>query len=146
MELNKRNFLIIDTGFFIALGNATDQFHHQAIAALDKLSQYRWVTTWPVLTETCHLLLQVSDDKPALFMKNYEEKAFEVFDLTHQHANRINILMDQYRKLPMDLADASLVILAEYLGHGTILSTDIRDFRTYKWKNKQPFYNLFESN
>jgi uncharacterized protein len=42
----------------------------------------------------------------------------------------------------MDLADASLVILAEQLGHGRILSTDVRDFRTYRWKNHLPFENL----
>ena len=39
--------------------------------------------------------------------------------------------------------DASLVILAEGLGHGRILSTDQRDFRTYRWKNHKPFENLF---
>jgi len=31
--------------------------------------------------------------------------------------------MTKYRDLPMDLADASLVILAEELGSGRILST-----------------------
>lgn len=35
-----------------------------------------------------------------------------------------------------------LVILAEELGHGRILSTDQRDFRTYRWKNHNPFQNL----
>ena len=44
--------------------------------------------------------------------------------------------------LPMDLADDSLVILAEALGHGRILSNDQRDFRTYRWKNHYPFENL----
>ena len=32
--------------------------------------------------------------------------------------------MQKYRDLPMDLADASLVILAEELGSGQILSVD----------------------
>ncbi|MEE9355454.1 MAG: hypothetical protein V3U75_07670 [Methylococcaceae bacterium] len=50
--------------------------------------------------------------------------------------------MNKYTNLPMDLADASLVILAEELGHGRILSTDLRDFRTYRWKNHNPFQNL----
>jgi hypothetical protein len=44
--------------------------------------------------------------------------------------------MTAYADLPMDLADASLVILAEHLGHGRILSTDKRDFHTYRWKNR----------
>jgi predicted nucleic acid-binding protein len=45
---------------------------------------------------------------------------------------RIAELMAKYADLPMDFADASLVLLAEHLGHGRILSTDVRDFRTYR--------------
>lgn len=44
----------------------------------------------------------------------------------------------------MDLADASLVLLAEHLGHGRILSTDKRNFQAYRWKNQHPFENLLE--
>jgi uncharacterized protein len=51
-------------------------------------------------------------------------------------------LMKKYDDLPMDLADASLVILAEELGHGRILSTDMRDFKIYRLKNHKPFQNL----
>jgi predicted nucleic acid-binding protein len=41
-----------------------------------------------------------------------------------------------------DLADASLVILAEELGSGQILSVDYRDFNTYRWNDMEPFQNL----
>ena len=51
-------------------------------------------------------------------------------------------MLSRYRSLPMDLAGASLVILAEDLGEGRILSTDLRDFRGYRRKNTQPFTNL----
>lgn len=135
---------MIDTGFFVALGNTSDQNHKKSVNLLKKLPQKKWITTWPVLTEVCYLLLKASPDALTLFLKNYEGKAFEVFDLTHQHAHKLKVLMQQYRELPMDLADASLVILAEHLGHGTIISTDARDFKTYKWKNHKPFRNLFE--
>ena len=37
---------------------------------------------------------------------------------------------------------ASLVLLAEELGHGRILSADQRDFGAYRWKNHYPFENL----
>ena len=37
---------------------------------------------------------------------------------------------------------AALVLLAEELGHGRILSTDRRDFGAYRWKNRHPFENL----
>lgn len=42
----------------------------------------------------------------------------------------------------MDFTDVSLVILAGALGHGRILSTDTRDFETYRWKNHYSFQNL----
>ena len=51
-------------------------------------------------------------------------------------------MMEKYRELPMDLEDASLVLLAEELSSGRILSTDIRDFKTYRWKSRKPFRNL----
>ncbi len=51
-------------------------------------------------------------------------------------------LMRQYADLPMDLADASLVLLAEELGEGRIVSTDGSDFHAYRWKSQHPFSNL----
>jgi uncharacterized protein len=50
--------------------------------------------------------------------------------------------MAKYADLPIDFADASLVLLAEHLGHSRILSTDVRDFRAYRWKQQAPFENL----
>lgn len=42
----------------------------------------------------------------------------------------------------MDLADASLVLMAEELGEGRIVSTDGSDFHAYRWKSQHPFSNL----
>ena len=52
--------------------------------------------------------------------------------------------MRRYADLPMDLADASLVLLNEHVGHGRILTTDQRDFRTYRWKTRRPFESLLD--
>ena len=71
-------------------------------------------------------------------------QGFELFALDASYLPRIRQLMYQYADLPMDLADASLVILAEHLGHGRIVSTDRRDFHTYRWKNHHPFHNLLD--
>jgi predicted nucleic acid-binding protein len=65
-----------------------------------------------------------------------------VFQLGDGHLTRIEELIAQYADLPMDLADASLVVLAEETGSGRIFSTDQRDFRTYRWKNRRPFRDL----
>ncbi len=76
------------------------------------------------------------------FVRGAERGAVDIFALTAAHLTRVATLMEQYRDLPMDLADASLVNLAEELGSGRILSTDQRDFGVYRWKNHKPFKNL----
>lgn len=144
MEGNNE-YLIIDTGFFIALGNAKDQYHKKALKILDRLPKQKWITTWPVLTEVCHLLQRIAPNKIVPFFKNLEDGAFSVFDLTENDYSSLRELLIKFSDLPIDLADASLVILANHLGHGNILSTDTRDFKTYRWKNHYPFNNLFES-
>ena len=55
---------------------------------------------------------------------------------------RVRELLEEYADLPMDYADATLVVLAEEIGTGRILSTDRRDFGAYRWKNRRPFHNI----
>jgi predicted nucleic acid-binding protein len=134
--------IIADTGFWLALANSADRHHSAAARALESLSE-RLITTWPVLTETCHLLAaRLGPDALVRFVSSASRGAFELFELEAGHLPRIATLMEKYRDLPMDLADASLVILAEESNDGRILSTDQRDFRTYRWKNRRPFRNL----
>jgi predicted nucleic acid-binding protein len=134
--------IIADTGFWLALANAKDRFHRAATDALDRVRE-PLMCTWPVMTETCHLLAsRLSVEAELAFVRSASAGAFQVFDLELHHLERIQVLMEKYRDLPMDLADASLVILAEELGTGRILSTDQRDFRTYRWKTRKPFRNL----
>ena len=64
------------------------------------------------------------------------------WDIPAEQIGRIPAMLQRYANLPMDLADASLVLLAEHLGHGRILTTDARDFGAYRWKNRKPFHNL----
>ena len=56
---------------------------------------------------------------------------FAVSDREHGHAD-----------LPVDLADASQVVLAEELGGIRILSTYQRSFRAYRWKHREPYRDL----
>jgi uncharacterized protein len=136
--------VIADTGFWLALANRKDRAHQLAAAALGELNE-PLITTWPVMTETCHLLLtRLGIDAQLKFVASLVAGAFNVFDLGTAHRPRLHALMRNYADLPMDLADASLVILAEHLGHGRILSTDARDFGAYRWKNRHPFENLLE--
>lgn len=134
--------ILVDTGFWLALASNKDRHHDAAKRALAKVDE-QLVTTWPVMTETCHLLgSRVGERAARAFVDSGTRGAFEVFDLSVQHLPRIGELMRRYAKLPMDLADASLVIAAEQLGSGRILSTDQRYFSAYRWKNRKPFHNL----
>lgn len=133
---------LIDTGYWCALGNPKDKFHQQALLLASTLKEDP-VTTWPVITETCHILQRALGAKAASqFINMLATDSIDIFNIETSHLPRIWTLMEKYSDLPMDLADASLVILAEELGHGRILSTDLRDFKTYRWKNHQPFQNL----
>jgi predicted nucleic acid-binding protein len=137
--------ILVDTGFFVALAARRDKRHEAAVAVLAKLRE-PLITTWPVLTETCQLLgSRVGVESSVALLRSVHDGAFQLFGLEHAHLVRTSELMNKYRDLPMDLADASLVILAEELGTGRILSTDERDFGAYRWKNRKPFRNLFAS-
>ena len=136
--------VIVDSGFWIALINRRDDYHVRAQKVLDTVDE-PLITTWCVITEACHILLKrTGSNAQQTFIHSLEIGAFEVFDLQVQDGKRISELMKQYSSLPMDLADASLIILAEHLGHGRILSVDFRDFNTYRWKNRHPFENLMD--
>jgi predicted nucleic acid-binding protein len=134
--------IIADTGFWLALANREDRHHGRCVKALGRFKE-RLITTWPVMTETCHLLVARLGTHAALsFVQSAASGAFELFELSPAHLPRVHALMQQYATLPMDLADASLVILAEELDSGRILSTDQRDFGAYRFKNRKPFENL----
>lgn len=134
--------IIADTGFWLALANRRDANHARAQELLQGLDEVL-ITTWPVLTETCHLLVaRLGVDAALTFMRSARAGAFEVFALASAHLARIEALMAKYRNLPLDLADASLVVLAEELGSGRIFSTDQRDSGAYRWKERKPFENL----
>jgi len=137
--------IIVDTGFWLALANKNDYYHDISKECLRELStiNIKFITTCAVITETSYFLYQrVGREAQRRFFVHYQEGLFDTFEITSIHAARLNKLMDKYVDLPTDFADASLVILAEHLGHGNILSTDRRDFNTYRWKNHQPFRNL----
>jgi len=142
-----QNQIIADTGFFVALGNRRDNYHRLALQRLHKLTEHaeRLVTTCAVVTEVSYLIFQRGGrNAQRHFIELYERGLFGIFELQMSDMPRIKQLMDKYADLPMDLADASLVVLAEHLGHGRILSTDQRDFRIYRWKNHEPFENLLQ--
>jgi uncharacterized protein len=134
--------ILVDAGFLYALLDKDDAWHARAKAAAGDIKE-KWITTWPVLTEAVHLISRwVGVEQAIALMQDIAGGDIALWDLTPQAARAVPALMKRYADLPMDLADASLVLLAESLEHGRILTTDERDFHAYRWKSRRPFQNL----
>lgn len=136
--------IIADAGFFYALVDRSDAWHARAVGALGTKDE-GWITTWPVLTEATHLLTRwIGTDAAQALLREVADGAIAVWNWRLTQTERMVQLMGRYASLPMDLADASLVLLAEDLGHGRILTTDARDFGAYCFKSQRPFRNLLQ--
>jgi len=134
--------IAVDAGFLFALIDKSDAWHVRAVAALPTVAE-GWITTWPALTEATHLMTRRLGPRFAqILMDEVADGGLVVWDIPAEHIARIPAMMHRCAQLPMDLADASLVLLAEHLGHGRILTTDERDFGSYRWKSHKPFLNL----
>lgn len=131
--------IITDTGFFVALGNKKDNFHQQAKQKLSILRE-PLITTYPVIVETSYLLVErVGQETQLRFLNQLTQGSIQIFQLNNDHLKRMIELMIKYSNLPMDLADASLVVLAEEIKENRILTTDFRDFTIYRWDNSKEF-------
>lgn len=133
--------ILADTGYWLALANARDRWHEAAVSVTRQLDEVL-VVTWPVITETCHLLLTRLGVRAELRFVEQVSRNVRIHEIEQTHLPAIGALMEKYSNLPMDLADASLVVAAAELEEGRILSTDQRDFDAYRWKENQPFHNL----
>ena len=136
--------VLADTGYWLALANTRDRWHEAAIAVTRRLDDGLLVT-WPVITETCHLLLSRLGVRAELRFIEQVSSNVHVHEIGPRHLDAIHSLMTKYASLPMDLADASLVVAATETGDGRILSTDRRDFEVYRWKDTKPFRNLLDA-
>ena len=135
--------ILADSGFWIALGNRRDRHHATALEAAKRWAKEGFVSTWPVLIEVTHLLMaRIGVSQSVAFIESIARGACAVPEPPADALLRAHALMNRYCNLPMDLADASLVILAEDLGEGRSRSTDLRDFQGYRWKNTHPFENV----
>lgn len=133
--------MLADTGYWLALANRSDDWHQAAVTATQQLAE-PLVVTWPVVTETCHLLGRYGATSAQTGFLDLLRGSAEIRSQGIGHLSSISELITKYRDLPMDLADASLVIAAGELNDGRILSTDQRDFGIYRWGDNEPFDNL----
>jgi uncharacterized protein len=127
---------LTDAGPLIALIDAGEPDHDRCRETLEKL-ELPLVTTWPAFTEAVYLLGQAAGwpAQDALW-KMIRRDALTLAELDFELTLRSSELMGRYRDHPMDLADATLVALAEARDLRMIFTLD-EHFRTYRLANRR---------
>lgn len=129
--------LLLDTGPLVALLDRSDGAHASCVEALRSVSG-RMLTTEPVVTEALWLL-----DHSLAAQKACVELLLaadvKIVGQTSDMLKRAIELMEKYHNVPMDYADATLVVLAENEGVADIFTLDKRGFEVYRFNGKHRF-------
>ncbi len=129
---------LTDAGPLIAIIDADEPDHGACVAALDAI-ELPLLTTWSAFTEAMDLVGRAGGitGQRALWRLVRTDRLV-VADLSPVAVDRSARLMDQYADRPMDLADATLVALAEETGQRRIFTLD-SDFHVYRLRGRQRF-------
>lgn len=122
--------ILVDTGPLVALLDRSDPFHPDCRKAFQGLTD-DLVTVWPVLTEAMYFLKSSWDAQSALWGL-VRTGPVEILPLMDQDIDRMKDLMHKYRDLPMDLADAALVCVAEREKIRRVFTLDRKGFNVYR--------------
>jgi hypothetical protein len=131
---------LIDAGPIIALFDRSDNYHFKAMAFMKRFNG-NLLTTWPVVTEVSHML-DFSVKTQINFLKWIDRGGLEILELSSIDLIRIIELSEKYDDVPMDLADASLIVASETKGINEIISID-SDFYIYRNIRNEYLTNVF---
>ncbi len=125
--------VLVDAGPLVALFDRRDRFHEWATSQLSGRKP-PLLTCEPVLADAAHLLRHVRGERSLLEMvrRGLVTTPFRLAD----EVSRVEKLMARYDNVPMSLADACLVRMAEQHDDSTIMTLD-SDFRIYRKNGRQ---------
>lgn len=122
---------LTDTGPLVAVFDRRDPNHENCVSAARQLPAGPLLTTWPCLTEAMYLLHRASGVQGQQNLWDAVGKEIvQLVDVSATEIFRMQELMERYRNVPMDLADASLFAVAESRGIKQLFTLD-SDFRIY---------------
>jgi predicted nucleic acid-binding protein len=131
--------ILTDAGPLVALVDQGEPDYDACVASLPTLTG-PMVTTWPAFTEAMYLLGEAGGWRAQEALWSILQQGdLEIAVQSSDDYERMRVLMQKYRDLPMDLADASLVRLAEERRVRDIFTLDERDFRIYRIHGRQSF-------
>lgn len=126
--------MLVDTGALVALLDRADSHHAWAVECFKKLRP-PLLTCESVLAESTHLLRDLPRSLDAL-TRLHREGILRVEFGFEAHAPLVWRLMEKYRDVPMDFADACLVRLSELHADCGVWTTD-SDFHVYRRRTRQ---------
>jgi len=131
--------ILTDAGPLIAILDRGEQHHEACVGCLAGLTG-PMLTTWPAFTEAMYLLGDAGSwIAQAALWALVEHGDVEIAEQGQDQRGRMRTLMEKYQDRPMDLADASLVVLAEKRGLRDIFTLDHTDFQIYRLKGRAAF-------
>lgn len=133
--------ILIDAGPLIALFDRSDKYHLKALQFIKDFKGELW-TTWPVVTEASHML-DFSTKAQLNLLSWIERGGLHLVDLSESQVFRFTELVDKFDDVPMDLADASLIVASELKNYKEVASID-SDFYIYRDVRNQYLTNVFE--
>lgn len=129
-----RRRVVLDTGPLVAFLNRRDRYHAWA---RDRLAEAGTpvLTCEPVLAEAAHLVRGTPEGPRAIAALLTAGLLAVPFRLADE-VERVQGLLGRYADVPMSLADACLVRMAELESGSTVLTLDV-DFRVYRMHGRQ---------
>jgi len=132
--------VLADAGPLVALLDAREP-HHPWVASRARELPAPWQTCEPVLTEAFHLLGKVPG-APEKLRRLLEAGFLNVDFALSDQLPAVFALQRRYEDLPMSLADACLVRMAETQSDARVFTVDSH-FRIYRKSNRQVIPLIF---
>ena len=128
---------LLDTGAFVALLDRSERNHDRCVRFLKEFKG-KLLTTEPVLTEAIYLLgSSVKTQRTCI--EFILKGGATLVPQSLESISRAITLMEKYNDIPMDFADATLVVLAEEIAVEEVFTLDIRGFNAYRIRSKKAF-------
>ena len=121
--------IIVDTGPLVAFLNRSDRFHNWTKQQWERIHP-PLLTCEAVLAETCFLMRHLPGGNQAVLELVNRGIIQSMFNL-EQEVQPLMKLIKRYADVPMSLADACLVRMAELQAQSKVLTLD-QDFRVYR--------------
>lgn len=131
----KSRGVLLDTGPMVAIVSRNDAQHERCVAELADVRP-PLLTSWPVLTESLWLVQRDPAAVQGLF-RGFAEGVWSLAPMGMDALPWLEEFLSRYRRLGAQLADASLIYLAEQEDIDSVFTLDYRDFSEYRYKKNK---------